>query len=53
VAEIAEAIGHHRDLHVEKYRNVWIELWTHAVGGLSENDFIIAPEDQLAGDLDI
>ena len=23
-------------------RNVAIELWTHAIGGLSENDFILA-----------
>ena len=42
VAELAEAEGHHPDLHLEGYRNVWIELWTHAVGGLSENDFILA-----------
>jgi 4a-hydroxytetrahydrobiopterin dehydratase len=26
----------------EGYRNVWIELSTHAIGGLSENDFILA-----------
>jgi 4a-hydroxytetrahydrobiopterin dehydratase len=42
VAEIAEADGHHPDLHLEGYRNVSIELWTHAIGGLSENDFILA-----------
>ena len=42
VAELAEAEGHHPDLHLEDYRNVWIELWTHAVSGLSENDFILA-----------
>ncbi|EAQ79056.1 4a-hydroxytetrahydrobiopterin dehydratase [Blastopirellula marina] len=42
VAEIAEADGHHPDLHIEGYRNVWIEIWTHAIGGLSENDFILA-----------
>jgi 4a-hydroxytetrahydrobiopterin dehydratase len=41
-AKIAEAEGHHPDLHIEGYRNVWIELWTHAIGGLSENDFILA-----------
>ena len=39
---IAEDEGHHPDLHLEGYRNVWIELWTHAFGGLSENDFILA-----------
>ena len=42
VAELAEAQGHHPDLHLEGYRNVWIELWTHSVGGLSQNDFILA-----------
>jgi 4a-hydroxytetrahydrobiopterin dehydratase len=42
VAELAEAEGHHPDLHLENYRHVWIELWTHALGGLSENDFILA-----------
>ncbi len=42
VGQIAEAEDHHPDLHLEGYRNVWIELWTHAIGGLSENDFILA-----------
>ena len=41
-AEVAEADGHHPDLHVEAYRHVAVELWTHAIGGLSENDFILA-----------
>jgi 4a-hydroxytetrahydrobiopterin dehydratase len=42
VAQLAEADGHHPDIHLEGYRKVWIELWTHAIGGLSENDFILA-----------
>ena len=42
VAQIAEADAHHPDLHIEGYRNVSIEIWTHAIGGLSENDFILA-----------
>jgi 4a-hydroxytetrahydrobiopterin dehydratase len=42
VAELAEEEGHHSDLHLVGYRNVAIELWTHAIGGLSENDFIVA-----------
>ena len=42
VAELSEAEGHHPDLHLVQYRNVTIELWTHAIGGLSENDFICA-----------
>ena len=42
VAALAEQEGHHPDLHLEGYRQVAIELWTHAIGGLSENDFILA-----------
>lgn len=49
VADVAEAEGHHPDLHLEGYRNVWIEIWTHAIGGLSENDFILAAKiDRLS-----
>ncbi|MCY2988380.1 MAG: 4a-hydroxytetrahydrobiopterin dehydratase [Planctomycetota bacterium] len=52
VAQVAEDDGHHPDLHLESYRNVWIELWTHAIGGLSENDFILAAKiDQLLVEL--
>ena len=42
VASLAEDEGHHPDLHLVGYRNVAIELWTHAIGGLSESDFIMA-----------
>lgn len=42
VGQIAEAEDHHPDLHLTGYRNVAIEIWTHAIGGLSENDFILA-----------
>jgi 4a-hydroxytetrahydrobiopterin dehydratase len=48
VAELAEDEGHHPDLHLEGYRNVAVEIWTHAIGGLSENDFILAAKiDQI------
>jgi 4a-hydroxytetrahydrobiopterin dehydratase len=48
VAEVAESEGHHPDLHIVGYRNVAIEIWTHAIGGLSENDFILAAKiDEL------
>ncbi len=47
VAEVAEDEGHHPDLHLEGYRNVAVELWTHAIGGLSENDFIVAAKIDL------
>jgi 4a-hydroxytetrahydrobiopterin dehydratase len=42
VAKLAESEGHHPDLHLEGYRKLAIEIWTHAIGGLSENDFILA-----------
>ena len=42
VACVAECEGHHPDLHLESYRKVTIEIYTHAIGGLSENDFILA-----------
>ena len=42
VGDLAEAEGHHPDLHLTGYRDVAIELWTHAAGGLTENDFILA-----------
>lgn len=41
VADLAEEEGHHPDLHVY-YGKVVIELSTHAINGLSENDFIMA-----------
>src|SRR3954466_1023883 len=48
IGEVAEAEQHHPDLHLTGYRNVAVELWTHAIGGLSENDFILAAKiDQL------
>lgn len=42
VARLAEDEDHHPDLHLTGYRNVAIELSTHAIKGLSENDFILA-----------
>jgi 4a-hydroxytetrahydrobiopterin dehydratase len=42
IAQIAEEEDHHPDLHLTGYRNVAIEISTHAVGGLTENDFILA-----------
>jgi 4a-hydroxytetrahydrobiopterin dehydratase len=52
VGEVAEQEDHHPDLHLTGYRRVAIELWTHALGGLSENDFILAAKiDQLPVEL--
>lgn len=48
IAPIAEADDHHPDIHLTGYRQLTIELSTHAIGGLSENDFILAAKiDQL------
>lgn len=41
VADLAEEEGHHPVMHVY-YGKAVIELWTHAIDGLSENDFIMA-----------
>ena len=42
VGRIAEDEDHHPDLHLTGYRNVVLEIGTHAIDGLSENDFILA-----------
>ncbi len=42
IAEVAEAEDHHPDIHLTGYRRLRIEMTTHAIGGLSENDFIVA-----------
>ena len=44
VGALAEDQGHHPDLHLTDYREVEVVLWTHAVGGLSDNDFVLARE---------
>ena len=41
LAEVAEVEGHHPDFCVS-WNRVKLELVTHAIGGLSENDFIMA-----------
>jgi len=48
VADLAEEEGHHPDIFIS-YDRVRIDLTTHAIGGLSENDFILAAKvDRLA-----
>ena len=48
MAEIAEGEGHHPDFTVH-YNRVDVEIWTHAIDGLSENDFILAAKlDQIS-----
>ena len=41
VADLAEQEGHHPDIHIH-YNLVRFDIWTHAIDGLSENDFILA-----------
>lgn len=42
VADLAEAENHHPNISVFGYRNVKLTFFTHAINGLSENDFIMA-----------
>ena len=41
IAELAEAEGHHPDLPLA-YGSLRVDLTTHAAGGLTDNDFILA-----------
>ena len=41
VADVAEEQGHHPDIHIH-WNKVELVLWTHAIGGLHENDFVMA-----------
>lgn len=48
MAEMAESEGHHPDFFVH-WNQVRVELWTHATGGLHQNDFIMAAKiDRIA-----
>src|SRR3990172_1256975 len=42
VAEITNSEDHHPDINLHNYKKVDITLYTHAIGGLSENDYIMA-----------
>jgi len=46
VANLAEKENHHPDIHI-RYIRVTFELTTHAIKGLSENDFIMASKIDL------
>jgi len=48
IAAIAEAEDHHPDFCVH-YRQVDVTIWTHAVGGLTENDFVLAAKIDAVG----
>lgn len=42
VKDVAEAEGHHPDLHLTNYRKVVVNMSTHAVGGLTMPDLVMA-----------
>ncbi len=47
VADLADREGHHPDIHLS-WGKVTIDLTTHKIKGLSENDFILAVKiDQM------
>ena len=41
VGAVAEGEGHHPDIEIH-YNRVTLSLYTHAINGLHENDFILA-----------
>jgi len=42
IKDIAEDEMHHPDLHLTGYKNLKVVLYTHALGGVTENDLIVA-----------
>ncbi|TXT55389.1 MAG: putative pterin-4-alpha-carbinolamine dehydratase [Candidatus Thorarchaeota archaeon] len=48
VADLAEEQGHHPDIAIH-WNEVTLTLWTHAIDGLHDNDFVMAAKiDELA-----
>lgn len=41
VGALAEAEGHHPDLHLS-WGKVAVTIWTHKINGLTESDFVLA-----------
>lgn len=50
IAKIAEGEGHHPDLFIHDYRLLTVSSITHAIHGLSENDFVLPAKIQAAFD---
>ena len=46
LAEIAEREGHHPDFCLTRWNQLSLSLTTHAIGGLSRNDFVLAAKLQ-------
>jgi len=52
IALVAEEDYHHPDIHLTSWNNICVEIYTHATGGLTENDFVIAAKiDNITVDL--
>jgi 4a-hydroxytetrahydrobiopterin dehydratase len=51
VAELAENEGHHPNMRLHSWNKLEIELYTHKITGLHENDFVLAAkiDDILSG----
>lgn len=49
IAKVAEDEGHHPDIAIH-YNRVELDVWTHAIKGLSENDFILAAKIERLAD---
>ena len=47
VAAVAEAQGHHPEMHVG-FRTLRMEVWTHKIDGLTESDFVFAAKADAA-----
>jgi len=46
IGALAEEEGHHPDLYLA-WGKVGVVLWTHKIGGLSDNDFIMAAKTDV------
>jgi len=42
IGAIAEREGHHPDFHLTSYKEVEIVIFTHSVGGVTQNDLTLA-----------
>lgn len=49
VAEVAEKEGHHPDMNIHGWNKLTITLSTHAIHGLSINDFVLASKIDRLG----
>ena len=49
IAPIADAMDHHPDVHLYRYKRVKIMLTTHSAGGITQNDFDLATRIDAMG----